>query len=170
MKRSSAEYALIKRWYGDQRAKRSGLPLINHINEGIDLLVAMGASERAIQAFCLHPLAQSDSDVAKEMIWKTPGIRRATAQLAMMYAKHANSYLCRPETDHYTVDSLNEHVGWLSQDLIHMLAADKLQNEKDFNLYHKATHPRSEQLARYFCIWLDYLDEVELIHKASPAV
>ena len=38
-----------------------------------------------------------------------------------------------------------------------MLVADKVQNYKDFLLYHKGTHERSEQLDRYFQLWLERL-------------
>jgi hypothetical protein len=38
-----------------------------------------------------------------------------------------------------------------------MLIADKVQNRKDFELYHEATHPRSKELAMYFRLWLEKL-------------
>ena len=160
MKHLSPEYALVKSYYGDQRAKRSGVLKMNHINEGIDMLKAMGASELAIKAYCLHPLAQG-GDFAWEMVLTTPGLNSQARTLAMHYAFMADSYLCRPATDRYTVDDLHKVIGPLSQDLIHMLVADKIQNEKDFERYHKGKHPHSEQLARYFCIWLDYLELCE---------
>lgn len=163
MKHLSPEYAAIKVFYGDRCAERSGLPLMNHINEGIDLLRGMRASELSVKAFCLHPLIQGDADYAVnwQLLCETPGISLRALELAYGYREAANSYLCRPETDHLTVDCLRSHVGYLSQDLVHMLAADKLQNEKDFEIHHKATHPRSEQLAKYFANWLDYLDDME---------
>lgn len=160
MKHFSPEYITIKRWYGARKAKRSQIPLINHINEGIDLLREMGASDLAIRAFCLHPLAQDESLVAQEWLHHRDLDRKAVS-LAKRYARAANSYLCRPDTDHYTINTLRRVVGSLGQDLIHMLAADKIQNEKDFEAAHKGTHPRSKQLTAYYCLWLDYLDLVE---------
>lgn len=160
MKHLSPEYALIKLYYGDKTAKRSGVPLMNHIDEGIALLRAMRASENAIKAFCLHPLAQG-GDFGWEMVLTTPGLSRKAVDLSVQYRDKANAYLCRPATDHYTVASLWQHIGQIDQDLIHMLVADKIQNEKDFEQFHKATHPRSKELAQYFCIWLDWLEEAE---------
>lgn len=163
MKHLSGEYALIKDFYGTKTAKRSGVPLINHIDEGIDLLRGMGAAELSIRAFCLHPLAQGGDDGWTIMLHnvRMKNIQQHSVALAQQYSYAANIYLCRPATDHYTMKDLAREVGPLNQHLIHMLAADKLQNEKDFELYHKATHPRSKQLAHYFNLWLDYLDYCE---------
>ena len=38
-----------------------------------------------------------------------------------------------------------------------MLIADKVQNYKDFLLYHYGIHERSNQLNQYFINWLSYL-------------
>jgi hypothetical protein len=35
-----------------------------------------------------------------------------------------------------------------------MLIADKIQNRKDFELYHEGTHERSLELKCYFIDWL----------------
>ena len=162
MKHFSPEYITIKRWFGARKAKRTGVPHINHIDEGIDMLRAMGASELAIKAFCLHPLAQDPSIVANEWLHHRDLDRKAI-DLAKLYAFRADSFLCRPETDHYTIMDLRKYVGSLSQNLIHMLVADKIQNEKDFEIYHKGKgkHERSDQLAHYFDLWLQYLEVCE---------
>lgn len=168
MSHISWEYDLIQAYYGTKTAKRSGVPLMNHINEGIELLRGMSASDLAINAFCLHPIAQSGNEGWKILMHqlRMEKIDRHAVHLAQQYTYAANSFLCRPNTDYFTHKDLCRVVGPLNQDLIHMLAADKLQNEKDFELYHKATHPRSKQLAHYFDLWLDYLDYCEdVLHK-----
>ena len=38
-----------------------------------------------------------------------------------------------------------------------MLLADKIQNRKDFERYHKGTHQRSAELEQYFKNWLTRL-------------
>lgn len=159
----SAELKLIRKHYGNRIAKRSRLPLINHIIEGLKMMEEMGASENAKKAFCLHPLVQDDEDLKKywDSIVNNPEISRDVASLAMKYRSAANSYLCRPNTDGYTLMNLKLIVGRLNQDLIHMLVADKIQNEKDFEIHHKKTHHRSKQLARYYDLWLIYLDVCE---------
>ena len=39
-----------------------------------------------------------------------------------------------------------------------MLIADKIQNYKDFQLFHENTHPRSDRLKEYFLEWFDKLN------------
>lgn len=58
--RHTLEYTLIERFYRNKTAQRSGVPLINHINEGIEILFKI--NQAAIQPFCLHPLIQNDED------------------------------------------------------------------------------------------------------------
>lgn len=42
-------------------------------------------------------------------------------------------------------------------DVRDMLIADKIQNYKDFIIYHRGTHPRSDELDTYFEAWLRVL-------------
>lgn len=148
------ELIAIETFYLDKTAARSKVPLINHIHEGLKLLHSMGASEKAKRAFCLHPLTQGDvmlPETCKDFDVIT---------LAHQYASVANSYLCKETTDHIdSLAALEEHMSHIcwNKDLIWMLMADKLQNQKDFLIYHSTTHPRSKQLDRYFRLWNEYL-------------
>lgn len=58
----TVEYGLVADWYGESTAKRSGVPLINHIHEGLTILDTIGADVVTQSAFCLHPLLQHDGD------------------------------------------------------------------------------------------------------------
>jgi len=159
----SEEFKLIRKHYGNRVAKRSQLPLINHILEGLDMMDRMSASQEAKKAFCLHPLIQDDRALEKnwEKTVNNPNVCRESLSLAMKYSSAANAYMCWPSTDNFTLLDLKVKVGPLNQDLIHMLVADKIQNEKDFEIHHKKTHHRSKQLARYYDLWLQYLDICE---------
>ena len=49
----------------------------------------------------------------------------------------------------------------MSKDCCDMLLADKLQNRKDFRLYHLGKHERTKELDHYFDLWIDYLWELK---------
>lgn len=153
------EMVAIKDYYADKKTARSGVELMNHINEGVKIMERYGASHAAKMAFCLHPLLQNDSDLI------TAGVKYAkTAKnaypvlLAMEYRSCANAFLA----DKVIINAAGTTVigapssGPL-EEVRHMLIADKIQNRKDFELYHKATHDRSGELTLYFYIWLEYL-------------
>lgn len=150
------ELEVIKKYYGTQTAKRSGVPLINHIIEGLDILDAIEAPIEAKQAFCIYPLTQNNIPRSE---WPEGGeeIEGYVIGYANGYAKYANSYLCRPDTDHYTLLDLIEKFWGMPYMYCYMLYADKMQSAKDFQIYHRGTHSRSEQLNRYFNLWLELL-------------
>jgi hypothetical protein len=148
--RNVAEWCQIVIWYGSRTAQRSGVPLIEHINDGIEILEGLKASPLAIRAYCLHPLTQNNAMI--NLGWSD------ALPLAEEYAVKANAYLCRPETDYVrTVEQLQDLVGEMSQDCALMLLADKLQNSTDFQKYHADTHPRRHELTRYFDLWIAFL-------------
>lgn len=60
--KNRAAYRLISEYYSDKVAKRSNVPLMNHIDEGIDILISIGACQDTIDAYCIHPILQSDDD------------------------------------------------------------------------------------------------------------
>jgi hypothetical protein len=149
----TVEYRAIAAHYGGNRAKRSRVPFMHHIDEGLAVLAAIGAGERAMRAFCLHPLVQADADLAATY----PRISELTADpqvltLALEYRNIANATLShRPISG--AADIPLSPLGEVNQ----MLVADKIQNRKDFILHHRATHPRRLELDRYFRLWLERL-------------
>lgn len=162
--RDTVEYKLISKHYGDRVAKRSQVPLINHINEGLIVLDAIGATEEAKRAFCLHPLFQADEDL-KENFYMASFVFPHVLLLTMEYRSVANEFLSNKMEglheviDAYGVEGLSPGLVRLSplKEVNDMLIADKVQNYKDFVTYHQRTHERTSELDDYFNIWLNTL-------------
>lgn len=153
-------YELIAKHYGSKRANRSGVLLINHIDEGLKILESIDASEVVKDAYCLHPLLQSNEDFNNNKEGVIPGNLVDAAILAMEYRRVANSYLSK--------DNIDDRVPISCNGVRQMLIADKVQNYKDFLIYHKDTHERSEELDIYFNNWffllgVDYQQTVKVI-------
>ena len=55
------------------------------------------------------------------------------------------------------------------QEVNTMLIADKIQNRKDFELYHEKTHERSIELKEYFSNWLERLGVTEDVYQDMKA-
>jgi hypothetical protein len=150
------EYGCIASHYGSQRAERSGVPLMAHIDEGCEMLMEWKQPLYVQQAFCLHPLVQNHVSFCGT-------IEPKARELAKEYAEKANSYLCRPDTDIITnsgnPSTLAAHLGKMSKQCAYMLLADKIQNQKDFRIYHMFTHNRAKELERYFELWIKTLRE-----------
>lgn len=151
----SEECKLITQIYGDRTANRSKVPLINHIFEGVTILYNIDASEDAMKAFCLHPVVQNDEDLKSnyDTVINNSGISSKIIVLAMEYRNIANQYLSQR-----VIQSLDDIKLSPLKDVNDMLIADKIQNYKDFIIYHKGTHPRSKELDAYFKHWLDKLE------------
>ncbi len=145
------EYDIISTFYGDKKAKRSGVPLINHIDEGLYILAEIGASSVARKAYCFHPVVQSDEDLFASY-GKPYMVGAQTMAAAIEYRSVANEYLSKR-----IIQSIDEIRLSPLDDVNDMLIADKIQNRKDFDLYHKATHPRSAELDEYFENWFKRL-------------
>ncbi|MBP6538787.1 MAG: hypothetical protein KA234_00520 [Saprospiraceae bacterium] len=144
---------IIQKYYGKQTAKRSGVPLINHIYEGVSILEnRLESSEDTIDAYCIHPILQSDDAFIDNLSFDFSGVTSKSIILAMEYRRVANSYLSK--------NSLEDFVGFPCSEIREMLIADKIQNYKDFCQYHKATHERTFELDKYFKAWF-YLLEVD---------
>lgn len=147
-------YRLVAAFYGSRRAERSGVSYMKHIDDGLAVLSALGASLDAKRAFCLHPIVQSDDDLAlaPALLRRTPGLDPVAVLLAVEYRSVANEYL-----SHRVIASLDEIRLSPLADVQHMLVADKVQNRVDFERFHEGTHPRSKELADYFQNWLTRL-------------
>jgi hypothetical protein len=148
-KQETPAYVLISNYYGKTKTKRSNVPLINHIDEGIEILKGIGADEDTIEAYCLHPILQSDEEFNKNLTMDFSGISTSALLLAVEYRRVANSYL--------STDKIENFVGFTNEKIKQMLYADKIQNEKDFALYHEGKHDRSKELREYFNNWLNIL-------------
>jgi hypothetical protein len=148
------EYSAIAQLYGSKKANRSGVYLMNHIDEGLAILDWINASTQAKRAYCLHPIYQGDTDLATNYNGLTIPNRFSGRALilALEYRSVANEYLSKR-----SIQSLDEIRLSPLKDVNDMLIADKIQNYKDFELYHKGTHPRSAELDQYFKNWLDKL-------------
>lgn len=153
--------AIIK-FYGTRRAKRSQVPLINHIVEGVGILRHINASTDAIAAFCIHPLLQGDEEFAQNFSTLNH-LSGTVIALAVEYRSIANAYL-----SHRTIYAIDEIKLSPVKDVNDMLTADKVQNYKDFLLYHHGTHPRSNELNTYFKNWLDRLDCNHVMDEIFP--
>jgi hypothetical protein len=150
---ANKHYRAILEFYGGQSAHRSRVPLIAHIDEGLVILGAIGATREAHEAFCLHPLLQSDDALAQSRASRSVFAQCSPdpvpLALALEYRQVANAYLschCRGDSD---VIVLSEE-----PQVNDMLVADKVQNRKDFEIHHHETHENADVLARYFRNWL----------------
>ena len=149
---NSPEYILIKKIYGEGKAERSEVPLINHIHEGCKILHLRKQELWTQRAFCLHPIFQTDDMFANaglDYIQYTGADYSVTC--AMEYRGIANAYLVK---DVFPKNGIR-----LSPipDVNEMLIADKVQNRKDFEKYHLGIHKNSDRLIEYFNEWLDAL-------------
>lgn len=145
----SKAYQIIQQYYGNNTTKRSGVKLMNHIDEGIEILKQLGADDITIDAYCLHPILQSDEEFNNNYTLNFSGVSTASILLAAEYRRVANSYLSNGD--------IKDFVGFTNDRIKQMLYADKIQNEKDFRLYHEGTHKRSKELREYFDNWMNVL-------------
>lgn len=150
-------YELIVEHYALQCAKRSRVPLINHIDEGLVILNALGESQRAKDAFCIHPMLQHDRDLSANWKEVADACDSETIMLAMEYRSVANEFLSDKVVGADYTDIRLSPIPAVNN----MLIADKVQNRKDFELYHLGIHDRSDELNRYFQIWLQRLGITE---------
>ena len=164
--RHNPHYLAIVEHYGDRRAARSGVLYIRHIDEGLWVLDRIEASIRAKEAYCLHPLVQHDDELCGALgdpdhVLGRHAIDARSLAVAMEYRAVANAYLSRRE-----IASIDEIALGPLEDVRDMLIADKVQNRKDFERYHRDTHPRADALAAYFANWLRRLGISEARYRS----
>jgi hypothetical protein len=147
------EYKIVEKFYGDGVAKRTGLWFMNHIDEGMIILNRLNKTDASKAGFCLHPLTQDDPNLKANFEYLVETVSSYNLGLSLEYRNIANAYLSRREIKSISEISLSP-----LQEVNDMLIADKIQNYKDFLLYHKDTHPRAKELDNYFNNWLDKLD------------
>ena len=146
MKHFNFYFDIINEFYGTQSAKRSEVPYIAHILEGLNVLQAIGASEEAQFAYTLHPIFQDDTAVVNLKKY-AHAVEPYVLGLCMEYRKTANAYLSKRKINDISEIELSP-----LKDVNDMLIADKVQNCKDFELYQE-NHPRNAELKQYFENW-----------------
>lgn len=147
---------IISNTYGSKVAVRSGVPLINHITEGLKILEYRGADENTKSAFALHPIFQSDLDLSSRSFnGFIENISSKVMLLVMEYRNIANGFLSNEMLWYDKTTSIK-----LSplKEVNEMLVADKVQNKKDFVKYNFRKIDNSEQLLSYFNLWLKALN------------
>lgn len=175
------EHALVSKFYGDRTAERSGVPLMNHINEGLIVLQWIDADIATLRAWCLHPLVQRDEDLAANYnrlrdLWLAENMDPAVLMLAMEYRNQANAWLSDKVSLVWGADGATARLAWRPKlagapstgpltGVKHMLIADKVQNYKDFRTYHSKSHERAQELEAYFEKWLQVLGVTEQEYK-----
>ncbi len=147
------EYKIVEKFYGDGTAKRTGVWFMNHIDEGMIILNHLTKTDASKAGFCLHPLTQDDSNLEANFDYLVDTVPSYNLGLSLEYRNIANAYLSKRELKSISEISLSP-----LKEVNDMLIADKVQNYKDFLLYHKDTHPRAKELDHYFNNWLDKLD------------
>lgn len=151
----------ISKFYGNRKAERSQVPLINHIKEGLRILTMVGASQNAMDAFCIHPMFQSDADLLRNLRCAAD-FDAVVMMLVMEYRSRANEHLSDKVDWFMNKAGLYWKNGEPSSgpllDVRHMLIADKVQNYADFLVHHDGKHARSMELNFYFKGWLKALN------------
>jgi hypothetical protein len=156
-----AAYRLIRASYAGKVARRSGVPYLNHVHEGVYVLVrTLGWRDRVVAAYCVHPIFQSDRSMSRVLDGgvDASGLAVEEVVLAMEYRRVANAYVStmRPravgEIELSPLAEVNA-----------MLVADKVQNKKDFmghmfKRVGRTSYARaSERYVAYFNSWLGRL-------------
>lgn len=159
------QYQEIEKFYGDGKARRSGLYLMNHIDEGAAILRHLGSDDVTLKAYMLHPMVQDDGNLPKtyrklsvmaNSSVPDPILTTESVMFAMEYRYIANSFLS-PMENHPGYEDAEKIKLSPIPEINEMLVADKVQNYKDFLVHHADSHPRADWLDKYFKQWLTRL-------------
>jgi hypothetical protein len=148
----------IVKYYGDKTAKRSGVKLINHIYDGLTVLTSIKADRYAMEAFCFHPMFQSDEELGNNHLM-IAGIDPNIVALIFEYRSVANAF---NKSMVYTTKVKDIRISPIQQ-VNEMLVADKVQNRKDFLAHGKGKLEDSDRLDLYFQMWMDKFEITEEI-------
>lgn len=140
------EYKLAKQILTPIRAKRTGENHFTHVEEGIRILTAIGASDVTKKAFALHPLVQKEEDFLANFML-LGNCNQYALMLAVEYRWVANNGTRRNLGNGPVVLSGLKEVN-------QMLIADKVQNRMSFRRNFKPTDPDYADLEAYFEKWL----------------
>lgn len=150
-------FGAIQAAYNGRKARKSGLPYIKHIAEGLALLQQEFNAGWAVQAaWCLHPLYQDPYYLPKMMDPEyvrsigMPAVDPGVAALVVDYIQHANEYL-PPHV--YSRWPVKPKWGWTEV----LLKVDKVQNRMDFENQHYAPSEWKSILTLYFDHWFEVL-------------
>ena len=139
-------YSEIEKYYGDKLAKRSGIPYINHIDEGLGILYLLGASRETKEIFTLHPIYQDG--------FKSTNVNNTLMYHFVYYSWlfSRKNYKLESQTYEYFEKELDANM-----DLRNIFIADKIQNYKDFML-NKKKYDDFKSIEQYFLWWFDTLE------------
>jgi hypothetical protein len=154
------EYATSKALLSGQFSKRTKVDYFEHIREGVKILKIIEPAKTpetlAIQqAFCLHPLIQSDEEFQRNYRL-LQSFRQEVVILTMEYRWVANQ----------GIRSIVKNNGWtvkLSclESVNKMLVSDKIQNRKLFLSNYPKENEDYSDIDTYFKVWLNALGITE---------
>ncbi|MEM1180098.1 MAG: hypothetical protein AAGM22_17280 [Acidobacteriota bacterium] len=156
----SEAFLLIQEVYRGRVARRTGVSYLQHIEDGVYVLVRLfGWRPRVVDAYCVHPIFQSDKHLARALAGELAidVLSTDVVALAMEYRRVANAYISTMKPRRGAAIKLSPLA-----EVNAMLAADKVQNKKDFmaHLYFGADggpKPSSLRYLEYFDSWLERL-------------
>lgn len=165
----SYSYIAISSLYNNKKARRTQIPYMKHIDDGVKILQHLGVTDPEVyDAWLLHPLIQTMSINQVEAFLSSyglpplhSGVSLNTIALAKQYADVANSFLPNV-VDQNLHHTFNIYIA--CPKLKALLIADKVQNYVDFCMSSDMGYFDEEpddyvpNRMEYFNMWLGRLD------------